>query len=141
MEWATRLASWIDSNWTDHIEYVCEYLRRTLSLSAFEIDVPLSLIISPDEQAVINKAQAETLIALSGIYPMGPKEIKQYVDDNFTNLSLPEIPDSPPVNPNTPDPNATSPTDPSPQTDSIEDFANVNSAVVDDVMRRVAAWM
>ena len=137
MEWATRLASWIDSNWTDHIEYICEYLRRTLNLSAFDIDVPLSLIISPDEQAVINKAQAETLIALSGIYPMGTKEIKQYVDDNFTNLSLPEIPDAPPVDqsPQAPDPN-----NPDPQMDSIDEFANINSAVVDDVMRRIAAW-
>lgn len=134
MEWATKLATWIDTHWTAHVEKLCDLLGRSLGLGSFDVHVPLSLILSPDEQATINKAQAETLRIIHGIYPMGSNEIREYAENNMTNLMLPELASlEQAVQPPTPDP---------PQMDALSDnltfLANINSAVVDVVMEKIA---
>lgn len=133
MVWASKVSRWIDNNWTDNIERLCEQLRRSLSLDKFDVTVPLSFILSPDEKATINKTQAEILNTLVTLYPMETQGIKDYIDNNFEDLWLPD--EAVTLEPKTPIIGTDQQTDSI--TDDLSDLTVINDRTLDIVMTKI----
>lgn len=90
MEWARALSNWIDNNWTRNIEYLIGILQQVYRLRDFQISVPLSMTYSALELVEINKGWSEILNSIQNYYPMTGDELKEFIENNFVNMFVPE---------------------------------------------------
>lgn len=83
MMYADKLTQWIDNNWTENIEKLCEFFRFSSNLSDYEVNIPLAYVLSDDEKAEIGKKMSETLEKILTYYPMDYEQIRDFINNNF----------------------------------------------------------
>lgn len=91
MMYADRLTQWIDNNWTENIEKICELFKNFFNLSDFEVKIPLAYVLSDDERASINKTWADTLETILKYYPMDYDQIMEFINNNFSEMTIDEL--------------------------------------------------
>lgn len=138
MLWASQVSNWIDNNWTEGLEKITNQIKNSLELKNFEINIPLSLVLSEQEISEINKLQMEVLEKLLAVYPMEYQQIKEYIEQHFNSVNLPDITNNRPRNVTLQPETVTVPIE---KKDSITDDLNqltvITTEVVDEVMTKI----
>lgn len=93
MMYADRVTQWIDNNWTENIETLCNQLKIVYGLADFTISIPLGYVLSDDERATICETWSKTLSEILKSYPMDYDQIMLFINDNFPGITVEEIDD------------------------------------------------